>query len=308
LTNRLAGGRAAQVLEQAHARGDLARAIGWRMAQHLQLIAAAFHCGALAGLTALVMFKRIGFFWETTTATAMESVLNGAVRCLSAPWAWAWPNLLPDVAGSRRGAEWAGGGESWWPFLVLTLLCWGLLPRLGLAWLAGLKERRTLSHLSFQAPHHRRLWRALTGVERGEDPAGPLDGALVIDLGGSAPDRAALRPFLLRRLRVNPTGWETLGVLDARQEAAAHAALRKASGGIVLLVEGWALAPRQMEQTLRAVRHAGADRRVVVLVGNRQSDGRLQPPTAEERAAWERFGDTLPDTEVALVFYEEGGV
>lgn len=306
LADRLAGGRVAQVLEQAQASGELARAMGWRVARHLQLIAAAFHAGAVGGLTAMVMFTRVGFFWETTTATAMESLLNRAVRWSSAPWAWAWPDLLPDVAGARRGPEWAGGGESWWPFLLLTLVCWGLLPRLGLAGLAAWQERRALGRLSFQAPHHRRLWRALTGVTRGEDPSGPLDGALVIDLGGSAPDREALRPFLLRRLRLNPTGWEALGVLNASQEAAARAALRRAPGGVVVLTEGWALAPRQMEQTLRDVRHAAMDRRVVVLVGNRQPDGRLQPPTPDERAAWERFGDHLADTGVDLVFYQEG--
>jgi len=306
LANRLAGEAVARVLAQAPASSDLAPVVGWRLARHLQLIAAAFHGGAAAGLAAMVLFKQVGFFWETTTATAMESLLGGTVRVLAAPWSLAWPQLLPDVAGTRRGIGWTGGGESWWPFLLLTLLVWGLLPRLGLACLAVWKERGTLARWSLQAPHHRRLWRTLTGVQRGDDPPGPLDGALMIDLGGSAPDREALRPFLLRRLRLNPTGWETLSVLDASQEAAAHAALHKAPGGIVLLAEGWALAPRLLEQTLRTVRQAASGRRVVVLVGNRRADGHLQPPTADERSAWERFGDSLTGAEIELVFFEEG--
>ncbi|MFU8804093.1 MAG: nitrite/sulfite reductase, partial [Bradymonadaceae bacterium] len=40
------------------------------------------------------------------------------------------------------------------------------------------------------------------------------DGVLVLDVGGSGVDREALRPFLLRRLRVNPAAWQPVAVLD----------------------------------------------------------------------------------------------
>jgi hypothetical protein len=305
VTARFVKGDTARLLAQVKAGGEPGVALGWRLARHSQTIAAAYSLGAVTGLAVMVLFKQVGFYWETTTQSAMQSLLEGVVQTLSAPWAWAFPDLVPEVAMTRRGPGWSGGGESWWPFLLLTLLVWGALPRLALAGFAAWRERRTLAGMRFQAPHHRRLWRVLTHVERGADPAGPVDGALVILLGGVAPDRDALRPFLLRRLRLNPARWERLGVLDASQEATAREALEKAPAGIILLVEGWALSPREMEQTLRSVMPQVKDRRLVVLVVNHDEHGRPLPPTAAERVEWERFLDNFRATEVELAFFEE---
>lgn len=305
LTSRFAGAMTSKLFSQARSGGELGRALSWRLARQTQVIAAAYSLGAAAGLAIMVLFKRVGFFWETTTQTAMESLLGGAVKVLSAPWGWAFPVLMPDVGGTRRGPEWGGGGESWWPFLLLTLVVWGALPRLVLAGVAAWRERRTLAHLAFQGPHHRRLWRTLTHVDRGAELEGPLDGALVIDVGGSGSNRDALRPFLLQRLRLNPARWEKLGVLDAGREEDARAALQEAPAGIVLLGEGWALSPRQVEQTLKRVLPHVENRRLVLLVANHDDQGRPLPPTETERAEWEKFVDRLRDVELELVFFEE---
>ena len=157
----------------------------------------------------------------------------------------------------------------------------------------------------FQAPLHRKLWRVLTGVRRGNDPEGPADGALVIDLGGISPDRDALRPFFLRHLRLNPVAWETLGVLDAGREASARAALEKAPAGVILVAEGWSLAPRRMEETLKRVTDAGGGRRIVIHVADFDKEGRPREVKADERAAWEAFIDSQKGLEVELSMHEE---
>ncbi|MEM1083547.1 MAG: DUF2868 domain-containing protein [Verrucomicrobiota bacterium] len=305
LSLRFAGRKARRAIEQAKAVGELSGIVGWRLARWSQLAAAAFHGGALAGLGAMVLFKRVGFFWETTTERAMEGFLTTTVAVLSAPWSWAAPQLVPDVAASESIQDWKTGGLGWWPFLILSLLIWGLLPRLLLAGWAGWSERRALGRLTFQSPHHRKLWRAMTGVKRGEEPVGPVDGALVVSLEGAVPAKESLRPFMLRVLRMNPTGWERLGVLDQDHEEAARAALEKATAGIVLLAEGWSLAPRSVEKALDEVASRAGDRRVVLLVGNPTADGSMGPPEAEQRVEWERFMDGRRGDEVELVFCEE---
>jgi hypothetical protein len=291
-------------LDRIRRSGELLRVLAWHLAVRTQLLAAAFHAGAFGGLGAMVLFKHVGFFWETTTESAMRTFLDGAVRVLSLPWASWLPRAVPDVEASRLGGDWMEGGAGWWSFSLLALLVWGIVPRLLLAGWMGWRKRRALERLTFQAPHHRKLWRELNTVQRGEEPKGPVDGALVISVGGAEPDVELLRPFMLRRLRMNPTGWQSLGVLDRDREEAAREALAKAPAGIVLLAEGWSLAPRQMDRALAEVASRAGERRRVLLVADPGKDG-IGPVTDEERAQWERFVDERGGEELELVFYDE---
>lgn len=304
LSLRFVGEELRDGIERIRRSGELVRVLAWHLAVRTQWVAVAFHLGAIAGLGAMVLFKRVGFFWETTTERAMEQFLEKAVAFLSLPWAGFIERAVPDVSGSQLGSEWMWKGVGWWSFSLLALLVWGVVPRLVLAGWMGWRKRRALAGLSFQAPHHRKLWRELNAVRRGEEPQGPVDGALVITVGGAEPDREALRPFLLRRLRMNPTGWESLGVLDEDREEAARQALAKAPAGVVLFAEGWSLAPRQIERALKEVATRAGERRRVLLVGD-PGEGGIAAATAEERAQWERFADGHGGEELELVFYEE---
>lgn len=306
LAAKLSGKKGREVMARIEGNPELVKALGWRIAAKTQAAAADYHVGAVIGLWAMVFFRKVGFFWETTTELAMQRGLEGLVRVLSFPWSWRFPQYLPDVAETRRGNDWDGGGQAWVMFLILALALWGILPRLLLAGFAKTQERRILTAPEFQSPGHRKLWRVLTGVRRGVEPVGPTDGALVIDLGGISPDRDALRPYFLRHLRMNPVSWETLDVLDSGREAAAQLALEKATAGVILLAEGWSLAPRRMEETLKRVVEATAGRRIVVHVADFDQNGKAHAVKADERAAWEAFLDTQKGSEVELSIQEEG--
>jgi ParB-like chromosome segregation protein Spo0J len=84
-------------------------------------------------------------------------------------------------------------------------------------------------------------------------------------------------------------------------------ALQKAPAGIVLLAEGWALSPRQVEQTLKRVLPHVENRRLVLLVANHDGQGHPLPPTETERGEWEKLVDRLREVELELVFFEEAG-
>ena len=305
LATRFAGKRGVEVLARVEGNPELAKALGWRIAAKTQSAAADFHVGAVIGLWTMVFFRKVGFFWETTTEIAMERTLEGLVRVLSLPWGWFAPRFIPDVEATRRGEAWGGGGQDWVMFLILSLALWGIVPRLLLLCFAQVQEWRILREPDFQAPGHRRLWRVLTGVRRGEDPQGPADGALVIDLGGISPDHDSLRPCFLRHLRMNPVAWETLDVLDGGREAAARAALEKAPAGVILLAEGWALAPRRIEEVLKRVLDAAGGRRIVLHVADFDKEGRPGPVKDDERAAWEAFLDGQQGSELELSIHEE---
>lgn len=290
------------------------RALLWRLARVVQTAGIAFNFGAIAALVGLVLFRNVGFFWETTTESAMRSWLEQAVNVIAAPWSWIDPASAPDarlIDATRwwpeKSASLSPGPAAWWRFLLWSLVVWGLLPRLILRLLCQWNEGGSLASLDFQSRPHRTLWRELTGGELREEIAKrPTDGALVIDVGGAGFSREALRPFLLQKLRVNPTAWETTGVLDPEREAAARSALTEAPAAIVLLVEGWALSPRQVESLLAKVSGLKEDRRVILLIGNAEPNGAMRPVEEDERTNWKRFVDGLAGSEVELVFYEGG--
>jgi hypothetical protein len=104
---------------------------------------------------------------------------------------------------------------------------------------------------------------------------------------------------------MNPVAWETLDVLDGGREAAARAALEKAPAGVILLAEGWALAPRRIEEVLKRVLDAAGGRRIVLHVADFDKEGRPGAVKGDERAAWEAFLDGQQGIEVELSIHEE---
>lgn len=313
LARRLAGGGDDPWWQRVMDGGGAPRAaLLWRLARVAQTAGIAFNLGILVGLSGLVLLRQVGFFWETTTELAMRSILEMSVRILAAPWAILWPAAVPDAAvidASRWRPESIGalppGPPEWWQFLLMATLVWGLLPRAVLWLVAWRSESAALGKLDFQARHHRVLWREIMGTERVETDEKPLDGVLVLDVGGSGLAEETLRPFLLRRLRVHPAAWRPVAVLDSGAEDEAARALEKAPAGVVLLAEGWSLSPPRMLALLAKIRaHTGAAAPVKFLVANVGPDHEPVPVNEEERREWGIFVDSLRDPAAEIFFFE----
>lgn len=292
-------------------RGPARDAVLWRLARLAQGAGICFNAGILTGLAGLVLVRHVGFFWETTTRDAMQSILEKSTTYLSIPWSAWWPGAVPDAtvtAASRWLPDHAmpPGPAEWWRFLLMATLVWGLLPRLLLWFLAWNAGRRALQRLDFQSRAHRALWRELTGTGRVETDDKPLDGVLVLDVGGSGLTESSLRPFLLRRMRVHVASWHPVAVMDAGAENDASKALAKAPAGVVLLAEGWALSPPRMSALHSKIRlSAGPQVPIKFLVANAGAENTPLAPTAEEHQQWERFVDSLRDPEAEVFFYQE---
>lgn len=314
IVRKTAGAHESAWWENLRASATARDAVLWRLARLAQAAGLAFNMGVLLGLSGLVLVKHTGFFWETTTDGAMHAALGTTVELLSLPWATWWPAAVPDAAvieGSRwlpgRADVLPPGPEAWWLFLLAAVFTWGLLPRAVLwlgCWVAG---RRALARLDFQSRGQRALWRDLSGYSRAESDSRPMDGVLVLDVGGTGLAEELLRPFLLRRLRVHPSAWESVAVLDPGAELAAAKALAKAPAGVVLLAEAWALSPPRMTALLGQVRQlTGGDTPVKFLAVNVGPGRKPLPPVDSERLEWERFVDSLGDPATEVFCYEAG--
>ena len=198
---------------------------------------------------------------------------------------------------------------TWVPFLFAAIFFWGLLPRAVLWGVAVWKERKALAALDFQSKRHRELWRGMMGTRRMDLDEAPLDGVLVLDVGGTGLDKEDLRGFLLRRLRVNPGEWFQVGVWDEKGDKAAAKSIRNAPAGVVLLAEGWALSPPRMSALRKQVRNlADPDTRLYFLVVNVANDGKPAEVSEGEKGIWQDYVDDLADAGAEVFFYEEEAI
>lgn len=102
----------------------------------------AFNVGCLLSFITLLLFNDLSFVWRSTVLNAED--IYPFLAFIAAPWAFidsAQPalELLVTTRDSRLAANPAGGTEYglWWKFLVAAQLCYGILPRLLLLWLAN---------------------------------------------------------------------------------------------------------------------------------------------------------------------------
>ncbi len=120
-----------------------------------QLFGIAFNTGLLAVTLFKIVTTDLAFGWQTTLQFGTEKLFFW-VQVLAWPWSWlpAAELSLPtpaQIEGSRIILKdgiyhlLTENLTSWWPFLLLCLLCYGLLPRLFLL-LYGFFLRRRIFH------------------------------------------------------------------------------------------------------------------------------------------------------------------
>ncbi len=122
-----------------------ARVQKWLLLRWSQVFAVAFQCGALSAALALVLFTDLVFGWSTTLASGDPdrdaARLHQVTTAVAAPWGRVAPDAVPSVELIRESRyyrivdetvsqERASRLGGWWPFLVLGILVYGLMPRL----------------------------------------------------------------------------------------------------------------------------------------------------------------------------------
>lgn len=238
------GDRANRLEERLDAHRGLLR---WLLVRSAQVFGVAFNLAALGGCFYRILFSDVAFGWSTTLHLE-PGALHGIVKALSAPWAWIFPDAVPTrelleltqyshlegkylarAAGERSLHPWVVGG--WWPFLLLSVGTYGLLPRLAMFAFSSLRLRTILLETPSRNEEFRRIvdWMRLPQVRTtapGPDapsppaPVGTFDGDPALPPRGSTCEVAAdpalgLSRETLDRLVRDRFGWTIAAVLDA---------------------------------------------------------------------------------------------
>ena len=129
----------------------------WQLLVFTQWLTVGYFVGVISVAWLLVVFTDLAFGWSTTLE-AHAGVVHGWFAALATPWS-AWVGIaVPDLAlveASRFYRLEEGGMPidrverlgDWWPFVLMVILVYGLLPRLVLLGVAGWRLQVAVGNL-----------------------------------------------------------------------------------------------------------------------------------------------------------------
>ena len=134
------------------------KALVARAARTLHLCAALLMVGAVVAMYVTGMAKEFKVAWESTFLGASQ--VEAFLRVVLAPGLALLDGGLDPVEPLRREVNPDGKAAARWAHLyAISAVAWVVLPRLALAWWAGLRGRRHESHMPLDTgePYYRRL-------------------------------------------------------------------------------------------------------------------------------------------------------
>jgi hypothetical protein len=302
----------------------------WALFSITQLGGFAFSLGALAACAYLIIFSDLAFAWNTTLDVSAD-FFHKIILMISAPWALVSSDLVPtiDLVESTRyfrldgnysslhsGALSAGG---WWPYLICTLIFYGLIPRFIFLIFSRFILLRAQKRAPFLSAEFDSLYRRLTSpifstqpekVEQSkekpkkqdmkisDDPSFKSEACCLIVWGEI--DLPEIESEKIIQTGFNWNILETFyaGMLDNLQDEQTLKQLEasKDEEPILLLAESWESPSKAIEHFLHSLRaNIKKDRRIVIGLINLNSAGKAIPPSLPDWQNWQDAAVKLND-------------
>lgn len=135
---------------------QVAGALSQRM---LQGFAVCFYLASIAVGLLWIIFSDLAFGWSSTLEVQAETI-HSWTTVLSLPWAIWLPDAVPSAFLIEQSQFFRIADSPyavhvlarWWPFVVLSLFFWGLVPRMILWWIAGRTLNRAVRRYLLDHP------------------------------------------------------------------------------------------------------------------------------------------------------------
>lgn len=333
-------GKGASSLSE-HGRADALRETSrverWIWLGFTQRFAIAFNFGAVITFGARLFFSEMQFGWSATPDAFDPTLLQDVVAILGAPWAWAMPTeWMPSdsfVAATRWDvlsesfAEEGVGGNGWWRFLWMTLIVWGLLPRLLLGAYTSFARRRALQQMPWNHRGYQRLFALMCPVATSPSgqstpaPAQPAVAAAAVDPGNkhlflwgdwaSRCDDSAwaedAAPFAFLQASEQRRILAGHGAPEVDQAALQVLEDAGPTSEVWLLVEAGEAPDRRLTRFVQEIRRVmGAEVPLQVLPLEFRTDGSWPTPSSRDLEIWQRTLAKLEDRHLHVYRPSEG--
>ncbi len=312
-----------------------------------QIFGLAFNLGALVATLARVLTSDLAFGWQTTVQVGPEIVYK-LVQVLALPWAWLAPEgtgfpTLVQIENSRiilkEGITHLATPDlvSWWPFLCLGIVFYGVLPRLVFCLGSWAARRIALARLDFSHAACDSLIRRMQTplletthpnmVTEQDETASPeassettallqTESNLGIALMNEELATHSSRTDIVRAgetyfgMSISDT-LEIGGRLDRDQEILKHLRTMDWAGkqsGVLLIQEAWQPPILESLAFLRQLRMALPEKGkiAVLLIGKPSSETVFTPPGKIDRKVWEEQLQALGDPYLGIACPRKG--
>jgi hypothetical protein len=307
----------------------------WPVFFSSQLFMVAFNIGVLSATLLKVLGSDIAFGWQSTIQLGSHFVFN-LVKTIALPWSWfvsagtAYPTLA-QIEGThmvlKDGIYHLETVDlvSWWPFLCLSLVFYGLLPRVIVLILGLIMEKRALSRIGFLHGAPARLFnRMRTPIVTTKGDLVEMDGQSTRDIHPlmdskyqpgtrSSTDLIALIPDEifdecpfdeLKDLVFKRRGAQILSRMKFNEEDKINSEKikREENPDILLLLESWQPPIRESLFLLKDLRKSiGKSTKIIVgLIGRPREETFFTRIGADDYKAWENKLKTLEDPYLEL--------
>ncbi len=143
----------------------------WTLFQLIQLTAICFNLGLLVATFFKIIVSDVAFGWQSTLQFSSQT-LHTIIAWLAVPWSWLFAEgigypTLAQIEGSRIVLKEGIANlqtpdlVSWWPFLLLTVIVYGLTLRLSFYGYGWFQQMRAGSQLQFDTPVARQVIRRM---------------------------------------------------------------------------------------------------------------------------------------------------
>lgn len=316
-----------------------------------QVFAVCFNLGLLVATLLKVLGSDLAFGWQSTLQLGSNAVYT-LVRFVSLPWSFfiheplAHPSLA-QIEGTRMvlkdGITRLATQDlvSWWPFLCLCVVFYGLLPRIVFLVSAWIMEQKTIARIQFDTMPCDMLMMRLThplletqgeigkpdenkrgtvqpspsfpshnGFPGNVGPANDLSPFLALvprDISDDCPDHE-LNHHLTHLFG---TGFDTRLTVDGNarkdEDILKEHIHRPSNRRVVCLMEAWQPPIRETLAFVEKLRELGGEslRIHILLVGKPVTGTLFTAPSADDALAWKHAVNTLADINIRLSLIPE---
>lgn len=282
----------------------------------MQLAGAGFNLGVLSATAIKGLTSDLAFGWATTLDLGAEHMAR-LTSALAAPWGGAFSPTPEQIAASRivlkEGLELVDprAAAAWWPFLLLCVLVYGLLPRLVLAIAGEIQFRLKLRKARLDDPACERLYLRLTRKSLQFQAMDPTEAITTVS---PEPLGEAIRPLGAVHVMMSPEIEMKVPALSKAVEGLLEIPVATVSefpalpetvpqGGVVLMQELWQPPLEESLYRLRELRETLPPNTDITLVGlGYPEEGRVfTAPDTTDVQVWHHALARLSDPHLQLV-------